>query len=179
MDQLQPSDLVIVRTPGIPAWVIRFGEMLQGKPDLRNHVAMFHHTANNVNWYLEGRPGGLGWRPFPVNADGYLGSAWTVTNAAQPRTTAQRDAICASMRSLLHAPYDWAAIEADAASALHMPDLWDNWDGKMPGHVVCSSSAAWAYDANGAAAPLVGGGRLTEPADWDAFIAARAWQPAR
>jgi hypothetical protein len=47
----------------------------------------------------------------------------------------------------------------------------------MPGHVVCSSSAAWAYRVNGLAAPELGGGRFTEPADWDAFITEAPWEP--
>lgn len=175
---LQPADLVVVRTSGFFAGVIRFGEMLQGKPDLRNHVAMFHHSANGVNWYLEGRPGGLGWRPFKADQDGYLLSKWTVTNAAQPKTDTQRHTACLVMRRMLGAPYDWEAIEADAANALHMPDLWPNWTGQMPGHVVCSSSAAEAYRESLLPAPEIGGGRLTEPADWDEFIMEQGWKAA-
>ena len=177
MSSLLPADLVIVRSPGFWAGVIRLGEMLQGKPDLRNHVAMLHHTENGVNWYLEGRPGGLGWRPFKVSEDAYLNSAWTVTNAAQPKTDGQRQSACAAMRRLLGAPYDWGAIDADAASALHLPDWWEKWGGTMPGHVVCSSSAAWAYGQSGLAAPEVGGGRMTEPADWDYFCMTEGWKP--
>ena len=181
MHQLLPADLVIVSTLGPAGWVIRFGEMLQGKPDLRNHVAMFHHTADGVNWYLEGRPGGVGWKAFPVAQDSYLGSSWTVTNFEQPKTAAQRQLACSAMRQLLGAPYDWEAIAADTASALRLPDQWAAWGdpSKMPGHVVCSSSAAWAYrDRAGLAAPVVEGGRLTEPADWDAFIMAEGWKTA-
>jgi hypothetical protein len=177
---LLPADLVIVRTPGLAGEVIRFGEMLQGKPDLRNHVAMFHHAADGVNWYLEGRPGGLGWRAFPAGADGYASSRWTITNADQPKTPAQRDAACTVMRQMLGAPYDWGAIEADTASALRLPDIWKGWtgvpDGTMPGHVVCSSSAAYAYRKTMLAAPEEGGGRLVEPADWDWFIMNRGWE---
>lgn len=179
MTSLLPADLVIVRTPGLAGKIIRFGEMLQGKPDLRNHVAMFHHNADGVNWYLEGRPGGLGWRPFPVAQDAYLNSPYTVTNFEQPKTLEQRQAACAAMRQLLGAPYDWEAIAADTAEALRLPDEWARWgDGKtMPGHVVCSSSAAWAYrDRAGLAAPMVNGGRLTEPADWDLFITTQGWR---
>lgn len=179
MITLRPGDIVVVRTPGPFAWLIRLGEMLQGKPDLRNHVAMFHHAEDGVNWYLEGRPGGLGWRSFRADQDGYLLSPWTVTNADQPKTDAQRQTACLSMRRLLGAPYDWEAIEGDTASALRLPDLWAGWDGSkdgvMPGHVVCSSSAAWAYRQALLAAPEVDGGRMTEPADWDSFIMNREW----
>jgi hypothetical protein len=179
MSQLLPGDIVVVRTPGLPAWVIRFGEMLQGRPDLRNHVAMLHHCAAGANWYLEGRPGGVGWRVFRADADSYASSPWTVSNSAQPRTDAQRAAICARMQALVGTPYDWAAIEGDAAIALHLPEVWPKWgDGtQLPGHVVCSSSAALAYKEEGVAAPEVGGGRFTEPADWDAFIMAAPWEP--
>ena len=42
---------------------------------------------------VEGRPGGAGWR----DARDYLTSKWTLTNAAQPKTAEQRDAVCATM----------------------------------------------------------------------------------
>lgn len=180
MLQLLPGDIAVVRTPGLPSWIIRFGQMLQGKPDLQNHVAMFHHAANGVNWYLEGRPSGFGWKAYRSDADGYAGSPWSVSNAAQPKTDAQRQAVCASMRELLGAPYDWEAIEGDAADALRLPEIWKQWgDGtQMPGHVVCSSSAAWAYRQDGLAAPEIGGGRFTEPADWSQFIMDEGWKAA-
>lgn len=176
MVQLLPADVVVVRTPGFWSGVIRFGEMLQGKPDLQNHVAMFHHSANGSNWYLEGRPGGLGWRVFKADADGYAGSPWTLTNAAQPKTDAQRGAACRFMADMIATPYDWAAIEDDAAEALRLPVLWPKWGDKaqLPGHVVCSSSAAVAYRDATLAAPELG--RLTEPADWSAFIMAEGWR---
>jgi hypothetical protein len=178
MLQLQPGDLVVVRTPGIFAWMIRAAEMLQGRPDLRNHVAMFHHSAEGVNWYLEGRPGGFGWQPFRDDADPYMDSTWTISNSAQAKTDAQRTLACSYMRELLGAPYDWSAIEADLAEVLRLPGVWAKWnDGtRMPGHVVCSSAAAWAYRCASLAAPELGGGRLTEPADWDRFIMTRAWE---
>lgn len=179
MLQLMPADIVVVRSPGIAAWLIRLGELFQGKPDLRNHVAMLHHSADGVNWYLEGRPSGLGWRAFRQDADPYASSYWSISNAAQPKSTAERKAACAAMLSLLRAPYDWDAIEADAAEALHLPGAWAGWGSGtlMPGHVVCSSSTAWSYRKAGLAAPEAGGGRFTEPADWDDFITRRAWTP--
>lgn len=178
MVQLLPADVVIVRTPGFWAKVIRLGEMLQGKPDLQNHVAMFHHSAGGVNWYLEGRPGGLGWRAFKSDADSYASSPWTLTNAAQPKTAAQRQAACLYMEGMVGRPYDWEAIEGDAAEALRVPELWPQWGqaDQLPGHVVCSSSAAVAYRDALLAAP--DGGRFTEPADWSAFIMAEGWLSA-
>lgn len=180
MLQLQPGDLVVVRTPGIFAWMIRAAEMLQGKPDLRNHVAMFHHAAEGVNWYLEGRPSSFGWQPFRADADPYQDSTWTISNSGQPKTGAQREAACMYMRDLLGAPYDWSAIEADLAEMLRLPEVWARWNNgtRMPGHVVCSSAASWAYREASLAAPELGGGRFTEPADWDRFIMSRAWAKA-
>ena len=177
MSELLPGDVVVVRTGGHAGATIRFGEWLQRKPDLRNHVAVVHHTDKGVRWYLEGRPGGVGWKAYPVGDDPYKTSRWTIDNSDQPKTDDQREVVCLSMRKLLAAPYDWEAIEADAAACLHLPDLWPRWKtGAMPGHVVCSSSAAWAYTEARLAGPGVPGGqRLVEPSDWDLFIESRAW----
>ena len=180
MTWLRPADVVVVRTPGLFPWLIRLGEMLQGKPDLRNHVAMFHHESDGVRWYLEGRPGGLGWRAAAAADDPYQKSGWTITNAAQPKTEGQRQRACKLMRGMLGAPYDWDAIEADTASALRLPGRWKGWesvpDGTMPGPVVCSSSCSWSYREALLAAPEPAGGRLSEPADWDDFISREGWK---
>jgi hypothetical protein len=177
MSELLPGDLVVVRTGGHAGAVIRFGEWLQRKPDLRNHVAVLHHQIDGVRWYIEGRPGGVGWRPFPVSSDPYKDNPYTVDNSEQPKTQDQRTIICLSMRKLLGAPYDWDAIEGDAARALRLPDVWRNWSGQMPGHVICSSSADWAYQEAQLASPKDRtGGRLIEPADWDAFIELEPWK---
>lgn len=181
MLDIQPGDVVVVRTSSPFAWLIRLTQRIQGKPDLRNHVAILHHiTQTDVAWFLEGRPTGLGWHAERIGLDsGYLTSKWTITNAAQPKSARQRAEICKAMRGMLGSPYDWEAIEADAAQTLHLPELWPQWGGKMPGHVVCSSSAAWAYRVKGRlAAPEIGGGRFTEPADWDEFITRCGWLPA-
>jgi hypothetical protein len=189
VNQLLPGDLVVVRSPGIAGWLIRFGAMLMNKSDLRNHVAMFHHTEKGVNWYLEGRPTGLGWKTFHVAADEYLANSWTITNFDQPKTQAQRDAACLAMLKMLDTPYDWEAISADVANCLRLPDQWGSWNNSMPGHVVCSSSADWAYRQallSCPSLPVPGGadtkgdekGRLTEPADWEDFIMTRAWEKA-
>lgn len=182
MGWLLPADVVVVRTPGFWSWLIRLGEMLQGKPDLRNHVAMVHHEADGVRWYLEGRPSGLGWRAVAVDDDPYEKSKWTITNAAQPKSSSQRARACQLMRGMLGAPYDWDAIAADTASALRLPVHWRGWegvpDGMMPGPVVCSSSCSWAYRETLLPAPEPAGGRLSEPADWDDFIMTRGWASA-
>jgi hypothetical protein len=180
MSELLPGDVVVLRTGGRAGAVIRFGEWLQHQPDLRNHVAVLHHIEHDVRWYLEGRPGGVGWKAYPVSRDPYKDSPYTIDNSAQPKTDAQRELVTLSMRKLLGAPYDWEAIEADAAQCLHMPDLWKRWaGGQMPGHVVCSSSAAWAYSEAHLAGPaVITDQRLIKPSDWDLFIESRGWTTA-
>ena len=56
--------------------------------------------------------------------------------------------------------YDWQAIVADAGHAFGLDIAWlpDFRTGQVPGHVVCSSLAAYAYEqkrarASGWAAP--------------------------
>lgn len=177
MAGIQPADIIVVRTNGIAAKFIRFGERLQGKPDLHNHVAVLHHiTIEGIAWFLEGRPSGFGWHIERIgDPKGYLSSKFTVSNAPQPKTAAQRAAVLTELELMIGKPYDWEAIEGDAAAALHMPELWPQWTGQMPGHVVCSSSAAWGYEKAGLAAPKAGGGRFVEPADWDVFLTAQQW----
>ena len=173
------GDVLAVGTDGWAAKVIDLGERLAGKPSIDNHVAVVHHCdANGVPWGVEGKPGGVGW----VDLRGYLADKRTRTNAAQPRTAAQRKLVADNMVHLLGTPYDWAAIAGDAATLL-MPDLrrlWAlNWHGKgAPGHVVCSSTAAWLYEVAQLAHPDLGTERWCEPADWTAFDQARGWEKA-
>jgi hypothetical protein len=83
----------------------------------------------------------------------------------------------------LGTPYDWEAIVVDGidvlpglGQALHrLP--WDRniLDQTVPGHVVCSSLAAWAYQRVGLAEPSIADWRYVTPADWADFIARKAW----
>jgi hypothetical protein len=169
---LLPGDVLAVRSPGRPAWWIRIGAALRDQPNLSNHIAVAHHLdASGTLWGIEGRPGGVGW----VDCSLYLTSPYTLTNAGQPKTSAQRESVCATMQALLGTAYDWEAIVADGMADLGMKvPGWDpSWHGTVPAHVVCSSSAAYAYAKAGLACPA--GDRLCQPADWDAFILARAW----
>jgi hypothetical protein len=78
------------------------------------------------------------------------------------------------MQTMLGTPYDWAAIVADGGADLHLDTAWlPVWNGTVPGHVVCSSLAAYAYGKAGLPGPA--GGRQVQPADWDTFILTRAW----
>jgi cell wall-associated NlpC family hydrolase len=171
-----PGDVLCVRTSGRAAWWIRFGSAIRGVPDLSNHVAVAHHVdAHGTMWCLEGRPGGVGWR----DATAYLSSPWTLTNAAQPKTGQQRAQVCKVMEALVGTPYDWQAIVADGVTDLgwHLPGWEPDWHGTVPGHVDCSSAAAYAYAKTGLAGP--GGERGCQPSDWDAFILAAAWAGQR
>ena len=138
----QPGDVLVTRSNSVFGALIRLGAALKDQPNLSNHVAVIHHTdKTGTVWVIEGRPGGVGWR----DARDYLASRWTITNADQPKTAAQRSLVAQAVHAALGTPYDWAGIERDAAEALRLPDLWaEKWDGKVPAHVVCSSLAAWA-----------------------------------
>ena len=176
MTNVLPGTVLATRTPGgwrTPQWWIRFGAAVKDKPNLANHIAVPHHQdAHGTWWGIEGRPGGVGW----VDCSRYLADPATITNKGQPLTTAQRAGICAAMEKLLGGPYDWAAIVADAEADLgiHMPGWDPSWHGSVPGHVVCSSAAQYAYLKAGAEAPE--GDRGTQPADWVSFILRHGWQ---
>ena len=172
--EVLPGDVLAVRSGGLAAIAIRLGAALRGAPNLDNHIAIMHHTdASGVPWCLEGKPGGAGWR----DARAYLDSRWTLTNAAQPKTQAQRTGVCKLAESMLGTAYDWEAIADDTAQAFGLPGIWKpGTKGVVPGHVVCSSLAAYAYDRNGLKAPAPGDYRHVTPGNWDEFILTRAWE---
>jgi hypothetical protein len=157
-------------------WAAKFidiGAVLAGKPALNNHVVVVHHQTDGVWWGVEGKPGGVGW----ADIRGYLRDPRTTSNVAQPKTEADRAAITAYAETLLGRPYDWEAIADDALRDLHLP-TWFAQDWKpsgVPGHVVCSSFAAWLYDQRGLVRPT-GTARYIQPADWTKFNLARGWE---
>jgi hypothetical protein len=169
----QPGDVLVTRSNSLFGALIRLGAAIRDQPNLGNHVAVVHHTdKTGTVWVIEGRPGGVGWR----DARDYLASRWTITNSEQPKTEAQRALVCRSVHAALGTPYDWFGIERDAAEALHLPDLWaEKWDSHVPGHVVCSSLAAWAYAKAGLACPPYDDLPRTTPSDWDQWCITRAW----
>jgi len=152
---LKPGDVLAVRGGGLAAGLIRVGEEMSGKPGLDNHVAIMHHWQGGVPWGLEGRPGGVGW----ADLRGYAASPYTVSNCAQPgRTGAVR-----------------AQLADDTLRAFRMDDLFSQTvDGVVPGHVVCSSFAAFLYKLYGWDHPGVPD-RACEPADWTAFALDHGW----
>lgn len=170
---VQPGDVILARTGGLAGTMIRLGAALRGRPDLVNHAAVAHHTdAHGVLWLIEGRPGGVGWR----DARAYLGSPWTITNRTQPKTGAQRAAVCKTMEAMLGTPYSWAQIAEDAGLAFGLKDIWaERAGGKPPGEIVCSSLAAYAYDKAGLSAPAPADYAHVTPGDWTAWLIQNRW----
>lgn len=173
MMDVQPGDILAVRSGGFAGTMIRFGAALTGAPNLQNHIAVVHHVDKaGTTWVIEGRPGGVGWR----DAKAYLASRWTMSNAIELKTQKQRALVCEAVQAAIAVPYDWAGIAADAAAALRLPSLWqEKWDGKVPAHVVCSSLAAWAYQKAGLPHPSVHDLARTTPADWTAMMISDGW----
>jgi hypothetical protein len=170
---VEPGDLLCVRSPGLAGKLIRIGAEIAGRPGLANHVAVVHHTdAKGICWCLEGRPGGVGWR----DAADYLRSPYTIANTGQPKTRMQRAGVCTTVRVMLGTAYDWEAIAADAGMAFGLRDIWgERAGGTLPGEVVCSSLAAYAYDRNGLAAPAPADYAHVTPGDWVALIMEHRW----
>jgi hypothetical protein len=170
---VQPGDVLAIHTSGWQGWWIRFGSALRDQPNLSSHIAVVHHTdAKGTVWCIEGRPGGAGWR----DATAYLKSPLLLTNAAQPKTATQRTQVTRTMEALIGTHYDWAAIEADAATDLgwHLPGWDPDWHGIVPVHVACSSLAAYGYAKADLARPA--GQRGCQPSDWASFILRRGWE---
>jgi hypothetical protein len=169
---VRPGDVVACRSQrGFVAAMIRLGAALLDRPNTVNHVIVAHHRdAEGTLWGIEGRPGGVGWRDLgPV-----LRQPYTVSNAEQPKTEEQRATVCTTMEALLGTEYDWFAIAGDGLEALHVHNLWgQKWAQGVPGHVVCSSGADFAYARAQLAAPRPD--RDCTPGDWAAFIMSRGW----
>ena len=163
---LKPGDVLAVRGAGWEAEVIRVGEELSGKPGLDNHVAVMHHWQGDVPWGLEGKPGGVGW----ADMRRYVASEYTVNNCGQPgRTDAVRAQVAAEAEHLIGTRYDWLAIADATLRAFRMDDLFSSTvNGTVPGHIVCSSYAAFLYKLYGWDHPNVPD-RDCEPGDWTAF----------
>jgi hypothetical protein len=170
---LLPGDVLVLRGAGIEAQAIQVAAVLEGEPGISNHVAVLHHLTGLTWWAIEGRPGGVGW----IDAAEYLKSAQMLDNAAQPKTDAQRQLVTAALTAAVGTPYDWAGIARDAADALDLGHIFAStqWGSSVPGHVVCSSLAAWAYYKGGLACPKVHPLAETTPGDWDDFILNHRW----
>lgn len=166
--------LVVMTGSGWTSKLIRVGEVLRGQSGMDNHVAVVHHQTDGVWWCLEGKPGGVGW----VDARRYLRDPHTTTNALQPKTEAQRAAIAAEAETMLGRPYDWAAIMTDSLESLGIHALWaTDWHGTgSPGHVVCSSYAAYLYGKVSLGHPRPKHERYVFPSDWTEFNLKQGWR---
>jgi hypothetical protein len=179
MGHIVPSTGVVlcVRTPGMAGTMIRFGAGLIDQDNLVNHIAVIDHQDENGTWWgIEGRPGGVGWVDVAI----YLESPYTISNQFQLMdvTGNHRFSISRTMQGLLGTPYDWRAIGEDAMRDLHIDVLWgEKWKGHVaPGHVVCSSVAAYAYKVCGLSFPGNVDLPHVQPSDWANFILENRYQ---
>lgn len=183
MSQLDVGDVVLTRSKGWVGWFIRFGAALLDRPNIHNHAIIVHHRDEaGTLWGVEGKPGGVGW----VNMTSVMKDNYTVTNAEQPKTLRARATVAEALEAAIKVPYDWGAIAEAASESLHLDLLWrkqkttkfvDFKDNEVPGHVICSALADWAYERAGI--PNPGGSkrtRFTTPADWDLFIIQKGWE---
>lgn len=172
---LEPGDLLLIDTHRRASPWIDLAALLTGTPSLTDHVAIVHHTdGSGTLWVIEGRPGGVGWQ----DARAYLRSRHLLNNARQHKKTSQRQYIADLAYGLLGTPYDWSAIVHDAMEALGVRDLWaQDWRGLgPPGHVICSSLAAYAYQHVALEIPSRESPRFTTPADWARFVRAHGFE---
>ena len=182
-----PGDVLLVRIRGrawpvrLSAWLISLGARMEHKPDQWQHVIVADHWDEaGVFWGMQGQPGVVG----PVELTPYLADPETLVNVDQPKTIDQRKLIVSAMQPLIGKEgYDWLAILGDAAQAMtataaqrYVAPLWKlagKWGPGVPGHVVCSSLADWAYEQAGLASPDPD--RWCTPADWAEFIEGKGW----
>jgi hypothetical protein len=174
---LKPGTVLLTRSKGWQAFLIRLGAAFRDRPNRGNHIAVMHHyDAESVPWGVEGRPGGVGW----VDLRAYLASKWTLRNDGQPIGDRDRATIAQWCELALKTPYDWPAIAAATLDSLGLPAKFaENWHGAgAPGMLVCSSLAAAAYGHCGVAHPKEGHERTVTPAHWAEWIITEGWTPA-
>src|ERR1700745_863869 len=136
-DPPKPGDVFTVQTSGDVSDTIKFGEAMQGKPNLDNHVAGMHHWDGDIPWGLEGKPGGVGW----VDMRAYIGHPMAHKHCPQPYPLdSERAVVSNDAQEMLGTKYDWEAIGGDSFAALHVKLYHLTWPhGLVPGEVVCSS----------------------------------------
>lgn len=183
-----PGDVLAVYGGGLAGDVIRLGESLLGKGGHSAHVVIVTHQDAKGRWIgIQGQPGGVGL----ADCTALLNDSRTRSNHAQPRFCGdgEEKVLLAACAKSLGISYDWVGIAADAAEALHAPDLsaeleklwaWPSDKDVLPGHVVCSSLAAMLYDLPGVdwAHPGLGAERTCMPEDWWNWSNGAQWKRA-
>ena len=173
-----PGDVLVTRSGGWVARLIRIRAALLGQPSADNHVAVLHHRDGEGTWWaIEGRPTGVGW----ADAGGYLDDRHILTNVGQPKTEQQRRRITEAAEQMLGVTYDWRAVITDALMVAHLDGLTDRrWRSRdAPAHLVCSSLAAYLYGQAGLERPAGHRPRYTTPADWAEFIVRHGYSDGR
>lgn len=168
MSTVRTGDVIVVRSVGPLAWLIRLGAWIQRKPHNQDHVAIVIDDAGTV---VEASPFGV---QLGHVAD--YEAKWTISNASQPKSDSQRAEIAALAKSFLRYGYDFEAIAADASNVFDLHDPWvSDWTpDRVPHTFVCSSLAAFVYGRVGLGCPV--GGRFVEPCDWTAWILEHHYQ---
>jgi hypothetical protein len=182
--EVGPGDvLAVLASDNFFSRLVRFAARLSNKPDLVDHVVIVTHQDEQGRWLgIEGRPGGVGL----CDVTPYLNDPRTRSNHPQPRPndSGQLEAFLASCQRSIGIAYDWVAIVGDAADAFGLHDLsdgidhlwrWPSSDGRLPGHVVCSSLAAELYRIAGWAHPALSDERCCAPGDWWTWNDSQAW----
>lgn len=166
------GDVLVTREgPAVVSWAIRLGARLMGLPAFVNHVIIVHHRDPLTGRWVgvEGRPSGTGW----CDVTARLAHPLTNANTLQPKTTDQRYLIATAAETLVGTTYDWGAIAEAArqATRLRLRAAAEWPEDAVPGAVICSSFADWAYERVGLDNP--GGSlvtRFTTPGHWDQFM---------
>jgi hypothetical protein len=168
---VQPGDVLVVHDHhSMPAWWIRLGERIAGRPSTWNHVVIAHHVdPAGTFWGIEGRPGGVGWKDLAT----YLADPLTITThdlwIRAGITQDQRRLLCQGAEALLGVPYDWPEIVHDGLAMVDpLYHQRDQWGPGVPGHVVCSSMAD--YLAEQIRLPNPQPDQACTPADWAQLI---------
>lgn len=160
---IRTGDVIVVRTPGWGALLIRFGAWLHKKPSSIDHVAVVVDDKGTV---IEAEPNGVRLGTVASYDGKYL-----ISNPSQPKSDEQRANVAKLAMQYLGDHYDWEAIAEDAAAELgiHHWVFFKTWvKAVVPKSFVCSSLAAYIYALAGLESPTEG--RWTTPADWAAFI---------
>lgn len=172
-----PGDILLTRGSAWTSHIIRIGAALLDRPNVFNHVVVFtHYDALGIPQGIEARADGAG----DIDLRKTLKSRWLASNAAQPKTPAQRALVVDAVRGIKGTQYDWAAIFVEGIQALRITPFWtlaERPADRLPTSLICSALADWAYAKAGL--PNPGGNahnRLTTPADWATFVITRAWE---